>query len=124
VRKLTPHPGFRTSHKQELLAESRKHPLSEPPAMATWALTKEVALSGEGEKLDPSAAGDAVLGTLDAKRGRRERGTFRLNWPFRGELAVPPSTKRARELVANKFGSANRRQFAATLWRVVRFARW
>jgi hypothetical protein len=46
-----------------------------------------------------------VLGTCDVKCARLERGAFPKYWPFRAEGAVPPSTERAKELVAKKFGS-------------------
>ena len=51
-------------------------------AMGTWALTKGAALQGEGEKVDPSVAGDDVLGTCDATAARLERGTLPEYWPI------------------------------------------
>ena len=36
-----------------------------------------------------------------------ERGVFRKYWPIWAVLAVPPSTTRTRELVADEFGSAD-----------------
>ena len=76
--------------------------------MATWALTKVAVHLGEGEKVDPLSRWRAVLGTCDARCTRRERGASPAYWPIWVVPAFPPSTTRARELVADKSGSTSR----------------
>jgi hypothetical protein len=73
--------------------------------VATWALTKVAALPWEGEKVAPKLLARRSR-HMRRKCARLERGAFPKYWPFRAGGAVPPSTERARELIAKKFGSA------------------
>jgi hypothetical protein len=72
-------------------------------------------LSTFGEKVEPQRRRRAVLGTGDARCARLERAGSREYWPIWGGMGSPLSTKRRRELVADKLGSpsATRRKFGS-----------
>jgi hypothetical protein len=71
-------------------------------------LTKSASLAGESEKISPTRRRRLRPGETAQRVAPPERGTFPEYWPFRGAPAWPPSTTGARELVADKFGSAIR----------------
>jgi hypothetical protein len=70
--------------------------------------TRRASLEGESEKADPNRRRRDVSDVPAQRVAPLERAAFRKYWPIWAVPAVPPSTTSARELVADKFGSAIR----------------
>jgi hypothetical protein len=70
-------------------------------------LTKRAAFDGETEKAAPNRR-RRVLGGRAPQWPLPERGVFCKYRPILRVRAVPPLTRRRRELEANSFGSSNR----------------
>jgi hypothetical protein len=70
--------------------------------------TKRASLPGESEKVSRQLALARAFMAACHRCRRLARGAFPEYWPIWAVLAVPLSTRRTRELVADKFGSAIR----------------
>jgi len=70
--------------------------------------TKQASLEGEFEKVHANVGSAPVPEQTDPRLASSGERLLHQHWPFWGLRVVPPSTRRARELVAHIFGSSGR----------------